>query len=133
MSVQADEISSILKEKVQAFLELLNRFKRYLKTYSLTNLVIKLYDETGSFIAGTRVEGEKVYVKPECYIQTCSNCSYSCGNDDYESIVALLEANGYERYMDCEKYYNAVKNDQDFSGAPLTITVSTPVAKACEQ
>lgn len=55
------------------------------KTYS------KLYDETGSFIAGTRVEGEKVYVKPECYIQTCSYCSYSRNNDDYESRVALYD------------------------------------------
>lgn len=41
------------------------------------------------------------------------------GDTADESIVALLEANGYERYMDCEKYYNAVKNDQDFSASVL--------------
>ena len=36
-----------------------------------------------------------------------------------DSIVALLKASGYEYYMDCERYYNFVKNEQDFSASVL--------------
>lgn len=54
------------------------------KTYS------KLYDESDNYIAGTRVDGEKVYLKPECYIYTCDVCNNY--NEYYdEERVALYD------------------------------------------
>lgn len=84
-----------LKEKVVDFLELLNRFKRYLKTYSLTNLVIKLYDETGIYEA-MRFEklGKLKCTNLDSFIQIIS---------EYEKDENVIKLHSLLKYLDVLK------------------------------
>ncbi len=49
--LEQDNKEQEVVNKINSFLELVNRFKRYVKTYSLATVILKLYDETGIYEA----------------------------------------------------------------------------------
>ncbi len=49
--LEQDNKEQEIVDKINNFLELVNRFRRYVKTYSLATVVLKLYDETGIYEA----------------------------------------------------------------------------------
>ncbi len=51
MSVDEKLNDEQLKNKISAFLELLDRFKNYIKTYKIHEVILKLYNETGVYEA----------------------------------------------------------------------------------
>ena len=94
----------ILKEKIQKFLELLKKFQLYLKTYKVSDVILKLYNETGIYEA-LRIEklGEL----------KCANL------DNFVQVIADFEKgeNATSLYL-LLKYLNVLKHKESAGDSP---------------
>ncbi len=104
-----------LKNKIILFLELLDRFKRYLKTYKISELLLKLYNETGIYEA-LRIEklGEL----------KCANL------DNFVAIIAEFEkGENTSSLYSLIKYLNVLKNKESAGDSPKLLGENEDVVR----
>ena len=106
---------NILKEKINIFLELLERFKLYLKTYNISEVLIKLYNETGLYEA-LRIEklGQLKCTNLDNFVQIISDFEKS------ENIVSLYSL---------IKYLDVIKNKESAGDSPKLIGENEDVVR----
>ena len=104
-----------LKHKISAFLELLDSFKKYLKTYKISELLIKLYNETGIY-ESMRLEklGEL----------KCANL------DNFVAIVSEFEkGENTSSLYTLLKYLNVLKNKESAGDSPKLLGENEDVVR----
>jgi len=80
-----------LKNKIKVFLEILKRFKSYLKTYNISQLLLKLYNETGIY-ASLRKEslGEIKCANLDNFVQIVSEFEKSEATTSLYTLIKYL-------------------------------------------
>jgi len=104
-----------LKGKILAFLELLERFKNYLKTYKISEVLLKLYNETGIYEA-LRIEklGELKCANLDNFVQVVSDFEKS---ETTTSLYTLI------------KYLNVLKHKESASDSPKLLGENEDVVR----
>lgn len=87
-----DTLDAKLREKIQNFLELLERYKKYLRTYSISEMLLKLYNETGIYQA-LRIEklGELKCANLDNFVQIISDFENSEATTSLYTLIKYLD------------------------------------------
>lgn len=111
----SDHIEDPLKKKIRDFLELIERYKGYLKTYSISQVLLKLYNETGIYQA-LRVEklGELKCANLDNFVQIVSDFENS---EATTSLYTLL------------KYLSVLKNKESAGDSPKLLGENEDVVR----
>lgn len=104
-----------LKNKIIVFLELIERFKKYLKTYKISEMLLKLYNETGIYEA-LRIEklGELKCANLDNFVQIVSDFEKS---EATTSLYTLI------------KYLNVLKNKESAGDSPKLLGENEDVVR----
>lgn len=81
-----------LREKIQNFLELLDKYKQYLKTYNISEMLLKLYNETGIYHA-LRIEklGELKCANLDNFVQIISDFEKGEATTSLYTLIKYLD------------------------------------------
>ncbi len=104
-----------LKDKIQSFLKLLERYKAYLKTYNISQVLLKLYNETGIYEA-LRFErlGEIKCANLDNFVQIISDFEKS---ETTTSLYTLI------------KYLNILKSKESAGDSPKLLGENEDVVR----
>ncbi len=108
-----DEV--VLKTKIKSFLELLRKYKDYLKTYNISKTILKLYNETGIYEA-LRIEklGEIKCANLDNFVQIVADFEKS---EQATSLYALI------------KYLNVLKAKESAGDSPKLLGENEDVVR----